>query len=156
MADALTLKVEVTGGPDIGVAVMNALQQMPEEFIGPLVEEAEGILAVSREIVPVDQGILRDSAAVVGVTPSKESDGVYVRFGYGGAASSYAVMQHETPPEVFSHAEGKSWKYLERPVYEAAATMGDRLAGRIAARFAQKLVGGGGGTGGSGETFGGG
>lgn len=148
MASEFEVKIEVSGGPDVGAAVLSSLKSLIPEVKGPLTEEAMEIMAVSKEIVPVDQGVLRASGDVVGINFSDEPDGYAVRFGYGGAASGYALLQHETPPSVFKHAEGKSWKYLERPVYEAAATMGPRLAGRISARFSQKLGGGvvGGGT----------
>jgi hypothetical protein len=146
----IVMSVTIQGGTDLTSAIQKAISGMTDELAGPLVEEAHEILAVSKELVPVDQGILRASADVVGVNPSREASGILVRFGYGGAASSYALLQHETPPEVFTHAPGKSWKYLERPVYEASATMGPRLAGRLAARFSQKLAGG---VGGGGEVF---
>lgn len=149
----IVLSVEITGAPDLTTAVRNALATMDSELAGPLMEEAEEILAVSREIVPVDEGVLRNSALAVGINPTKESDGTWVRFGYGGAAGSYALLQHETPPNVFRHAEGKMWKYLETPVYSAVATMGPRLAGRLSARFTARLAGGA-ATGGSGATFG--
>lgn len=141
----IDITVEIEG--NIADAVQGAFANMRTEFVGPLVEEAEEIRAASMEIVPVDDGILRNSALEVGINPSNEDDGVYVRFGYGGAARSYALVQHETPPEVFRHAEGKSWKYLERPVYEAANTMGQRIAQRLASRFRGGVS--------SGDTFGG-
>lgn len=149
----MSVDVVVDGDKDFALAVKQALDKMLPEVKGPLMEEAQEILAVSKEIVPVDDGVLRASADAVGINFTDDGHyGFSVRFGYGGAASSYALLQHETPPSVFKHAEGKSWKYLERPTYEAAATMGPRLAGRIAARFSQKMAGGVGGAGGG--TFG--
>ena len=149
----ISLHVTVSGGPSLAAAIENAFSKMRPELEGVLVEEAEQIMAVSKEIVPVDEGTLRTSGGLYG--SEDNSEGVFVRLGYGGAASSYALVQHETPPHIFRHAEGRTWKYLEHPVYEAVTTMGPRLAGRLAARLTTRFGGGGGASGGGG-TFGGG
>lgn len=106
---------------------------------GPLVEEAETIRAASMEIVPVDDGVLRNSAMEVGLNVEDGTEGVAVSFGYGGAAASYAVVQHETPPNIFRHTDGKTWKYLERPVMDAISGMGERLAARLSRRIEEEL-----------------
>ena len=97
------------------------------------VEEMERIRAASMEVVPVDSGDLRNSALVVGVNPADIEGGFEVAIGYGGIASSYAVIQHENPE--FRHAEGKSWKYLERPAFEAINGMDERLAASLIAQL---------------------
>lgn len=99
----------------------------------PLVEEAESIRAASMEIVPFDMGILRASALEVGIQVDEKSNGVLVSFGYGGAAARYAIIQHETPPDVFDHLPGKTWKYLERPTMDAIAGMEGRIGAKLAA-----------------------
>jgi hypothetical protein len=152
MISDIHIDVQMTGGPDLETAIANAFASMNPDLEGVLIEEGEEIMGESKEIVPVDQGILRDSGGHYGT--QSDDKGVYVRYGYGGAAASYALIQHETPPSVFSHAEGRSWKYLEIPVFEAVQTMGPRMAGRLAARLAGRFSGVGGG-GGSGATFGG-
>jgi len=126
-------------------AVKNALEAFSANLVGPLVEEAETIKAASQEIVPFDLGDLHDSADVVGVNVEEGSGTIDVIFGYGGQARSYAVAQHETPPSIYHHDPPRVWKYLERPVYEAAEGMGARLAAKIRSRFE--------GGGGSGDTF---
>lgn len=147
----VTLHVEVTGGPSLQAAIESAFANLRPELEGTLTEEGEEIIAVSKEVVPVDSGDLRSSGGLYGSEDNAE--GVFVRIGYGGIASSYALLQHETPPHIFSHSEGRSWKYLEQPFYEAVTTMGPRLAGRLAARLATRF-GVGGGANGGGETFG--
>ena len=146
MPGEVYLHVEVSGGPDLQSAIENAFSNMRPELLGVLTEEGEEIMAVSQEIVPVDEGILKDSGGLYG--SEDNSEGVFVRLGYGGAASSYALVQHETPPHIFSHTDGRTWKYLERPVYDAVTTMGARLAGRLAARLTSRFGNGSGASGG--------
>lgn len=101
-----------------------------------MVEEMEGIRTNSMEVVPVDLGVLKNSALVVGVNPSIESDGsAEVAIGYGGQAASYAVIQHENPN--FRHAEGQTWKYLELPAMDAINGMGERLATHLRAALGE-------------------
>lgn len=148
------MNIEFTGD-DIVAAVTDAINKGMASVVGPLMMEAEEIRGRSMEIVPVDQGDLRASALEVGIEPSVTPGEVKVTFGYGGPGIGYAVVQHETPPDVFSHAPGRSWKYLEQPALQAAQTMGPRLAARIARRFEAAAGGGGeGGDGGAGAVFG--
>ena len=142
----INVDVTVTGGPDVKAAIENALEAFSADLVGPLVEEAESIMAASKAIVPLDLGDLQDSADVVGINVEEGSGRIDVVFGYGGLARAYAVAQHETPPSVYHHDAPRVWKYLERPTYEAAEGMGARLAAKIRSRF---------GGGGDGATFGG-
>jgi hypothetical protein len=141
----IVVNVSVSGGPDMQTAVENALKAFSADLTGPLIEEAETIMAASHEIVPVDSGDLQDSGDVVGINVVEGSGTIDVIFGYGGLAASYAVKQHETPPSIFHHDPPTMWKYLERPVYEAAEGLGARLAAKIRSRFQ--------GGGGDGATF---
>lgn len=152
VADAITLDIQVSGGPTLEAAVQNAFSKFRPELEGVLFEEGSEIMATSKQIVPHDLGTLQASGGFYGTVSNAE--GVYVRIGYGGAASAYAKIQHETPPHIFSHDEGRSWKYLQIPVFEAIETMPGRIASRLAARLTAAFSGGGGG--GSGATFGGG
>lgn len=63
-----------------------------------------------RYFVPVDEGPLRASGAVD--QPKWDGDGLAVRFGYGGAASAYAMVQHQNKD--YKHTVG-TWQYLSRP-----------------------------------------
>ena len=148
---SVSLDVQVSGGPDLESAIMNAFSKFTPELEGVLFEEGSEIMEKSKQIVPHDQGVLEASGGFYG-SVVREGD-VAVRFGYGGAASAYAVVQHETPPTIFSHDEGRSWKYLQFPLFEAIPTMPARLASRLSGRLAAAFGGGGGA--GSGATFGG-
>jgi hypothetical protein len=128
---------------DLSNIIRNLGQVGLTEVLGAMVEEGEQIMAQSKARVPVRDGILRASADEVGVNVTQDATHGEVAFGYGGAASAYSIVQHETPPpggdpdpdyqtdRRFTHAEGQTWKYLEAPVLEAAEGMEERLASRI-------------------------
>lgn len=97
------------------------------EMGSALFQDAEETMTVSkRDWVPVDLGVLRASGHVV--PPQVSGTRVTVTLGYGGAASAYALIQHERMD--FHHDVGRA-KYLEGPVKQRAAGMGQRLARRM-------------------------
>ena len=76
-----------------------------------LFRQAEMIMRESkRYFTPVDTGVLRASGHVE--QPKWDGDGLAVRFGYGGAASAYAMVQHQN--KNYRHTVG-TWQYLSRP-----------------------------------------
>lgn len=86
--------------------------------------EGERIMTLSkRDYVPVDMGVLRGSGQVE--QPHVRGTHAEVVLGYGGAASDYALVQHERLD--FAHTVGGA-KYLELPVNMAAQGLGERLA----------------------------
>jgi hypothetical protein len=89
-------------------------------------KEAESILKESKEIVPVDFGVLKNSGRVE--QPKITATGIEVEITYGGAASQYALIVHEDPNA--RHAEGKSYKYLEIPVNNNADKFVDAVKDR--------------------------
>jgi hypothetical protein len=87
-------------GSAAGIAAQKALNQ-----------EALELLSEAKEIVPIDEGVLRSTGRVEEARkPGTIS--VEVKFG-GGPASAYAIRQHEDMD--LSHAPGKQSKYLEMP-----------------------------------------
>lgn len=129
---------------DLEEAVDGLVDDGVNELVGAIYEEMETIKAKSQEIVPLRFGILQASADAVGVNVVKNTgNSGAVVIGYGGAASAYSIIQHQTPPpdeakegeRSFRHAEGRTWKYLERPVMEAL----EGMEGRIGARIRQRL-----------------
>jgi hypothetical protein len=100
-------------------------EDMPKDLGRALRREGETIMTRSqRDYVPVDLGTLRASGTVEG--PEVAGTKLTVTLGYGGAASAYALVQHEAMH--FNHPRGGGPKYLERPVNAAAAGMAKRLA----------------------------
>ena len=95
----------------------------PRELGRALNVEAEKIMTKSKRLVPVDLGVLRASGHVR--KPVIKKTAATVVMGYGGAASAYALIQHERLD--FQHTSGQA-KFLEQPVKAAAAGLGRRLA----------------------------
>lgn len=90
-------------------------------------QEAQLMMKDSLRIVPVDTGTLRRSHRIL--PAYKEGRAWVIEMGYGGAASEYALDQHENP--YYKHAEGKSWKYLEMPVAARIPNFERRMALRV-------------------------
>lgn len=110
---------------------MQKLGQYDEDALSQLENalqtEAELIMTRSkRDFVPVDQGVLRASGHVKPAT--RRGSKAYVELGYGGAASDYALVQHERMD--FQHTVGQA-KYLEQPVKDAASGFAKRVEQRM-------------------------
>jgi hypothetical protein len=89
-------------------------------------EEMEMVMSEAKEVTPVDLGTLRDSGHVL--PPDTSPTGVEIVAGFGGAASDYAIVQHERLD--YSHATGGA-KFLERPFLARVATMPLTLAAGV-------------------------
>lgn len=108
--------------------------------------EAEFIMAKSVAITPVDTGVLRGSHAVL--PPKIAGQRVTVTFGYGGAASKYALAVHENPRSGHTggvtpsgvrrehYAQSGQWKFLEGPAAELFPTSPQRMAVSMRTLFA--------------------
>lgn len=94
--------------------------------------EGERIMMVSKHLVPVDTGVLRNTGHVSPLT--KDSKGWLVLLGYGGPAAPYAIHVHERTN--VPHKVGQA-KYLEVPAVEAAADIPARIRDRLKRRLAQ-------------------
>jgi len=102
----------------IGTALLQAkLNQAasvaPKAFASAGLEQMEEIMAKAKSITPVDMGPLRDSGHVL--PPEISGDQIEIVAGFGGAASDYAIVQHERLD--FSHPSGQA-KFLEQPFNE--------------------------------------
>jgi len=83
----------------------------------------ERVMAEAKARTPVDTGTLRASGHVA--PPDVGASLVKVVAGFGGAASDYAIVQHERLD--FNHPSGEA-KFLERPFLERAKMMPRSLA----------------------------
>ena len=111
--------------------VLAYLDRLTEPQLGnavgeALFGEAWEIMGKSHREVPVRDGILKNSGTVL--PPERRSGSVVVEMGYGGAASAYAVVQHERTD--FAHRVGKA-KYLEDPLMQAAPNLTRNLTARL-------------------------
>ena len=95
-----------------GTAVASTMQA--KALIG-LESLGNEIKTLSQERCPVDSGTLRGSAQVV-----KEGDKIIV--GYGGAAASYSIDQHENM--AYHHPVGQA-KFLESAFDELSGKISD-------------------------------
>ena len=113
--------IEIVGSPALTRALQTAAARGPQVLTSALYEEALDIFAVSQRMVPHDEGTLEASGGV-------EIGDREITIGYGGAASAYALAVHETEK---NYKNGRSWKYLETPFFNAQDGMANRLAARI-------------------------
>jgi hypothetical protein len=104
-------------------------------------DEASKIMEKSKQIVPLEDGILRGSATIQPVQISGQT--FTIDMGYGGAASAYALVQHENMsyhhPGLHSHRKGqtgRSAKYLEKPMREGLNGIEQRLIKAVERYFA--------------------
>lgn len=122
--------ISIEGDVAVRRALLRLAAKFPEAVGDILYEEGEEIMTRSKEeFVPVDLSTLKNS----GLTHPAEIRGktVTVELTFGGAASEYAIVQHERLD--YRHTVGGP-KYLERPLKEATAGMAGRIAAGLSAR----------------------
>lgn len=90
-----------------------------EKMRPTLVLEANRIMTASKRITPVDTGTLRSSGHVQ--SPKQTLNRMSITLGFGGAASAYAIIQHERTD--YKHRGRQQAKFLERPAKEAELRM---------------------------------
>lgn len=107
------IKIELMGATELARTLATAGPQGIPALKQALNEEGQIAFRNSQRLVPVDTGTLRRSGVLV---PAREkgSSMIEVVMGYGGAASAYALKQHENLS--YRHKEGQQAKYLEEPV----------------------------------------
>lgn len=124
------MRVEIVGVENLQRILASGQRNAIPLLASALSVEAEKIMRDSKELVPVDTGALRASGHVK--APEVSAGGVEVEMGYGGAASAYALIQHERLD--YNHPSGQA-KYLEEPTLGAAVGLGARLARTLGRLF---------------------
>ena len=119
-------RIRIEGLDKLQTKLKAAGKTAAKDLAGPLKLEAELIMTKSKQLAPVDLGTLRASGVVH--SPDIGAKKVVVELGYGGAASAYALVQHERTD--FSHTVGQA-KFLEQPVKEAKKGFGNRVAQHV-------------------------
>ena len=104
-------RVTFKGDAEMAAKISAIGKKYPDRILGQLNKTAEKIMTISKRLVPVDFGILRTSGLVE--KPEKKGSKFRVVMGYGGAASDYALTQHESIG--LFHTVGQA-KYLEAPL----------------------------------------
>jgi hypothetical protein len=129
------------GEADVRAKIKAIAQQYPRRIAGALYRRAGYVMTDSQaNYVPVDLAALRDSGFVL--KPVRTGPNISVVLGFGGPASAYAIAVHEHPSsfdppswkgtQVTFSPSGHGPKYLEKPLYKAAATLQADLARDLA------------------------
>ena len=124
----ISFNIELLGMPELTAVFEQAPDKVAQALATAITDEVLAIFNESQIQVPVEFGTLRSSGQM---DPAEVSGSqVSVTFGYGGAASEYAVIVHEDL-EAY-HDDGKA-KYLEDPLMAATAGMSERIGAALAA-----------------------
>lgn len=121
------MKITWVGMDDLEGLLAKGDAQIKTVTATALMQEAQLMFAASQRRVPVKDGTLRRSGTIL--PPITSGNLITIEMGYGGAASAYALVQHER--QDFRHKEGQTWKYLEGPVRERIPQLASRLEQRI-------------------------
>ena len=125
------ITIELVGAKDLAKILALAGAKAVPALKQALTEEAQIVFRDSQRLVPVDTGTLRRSGIII---PVRERGSlIEVAMGYGGAASSYALRQHENLQ--YRHKKGQQAKYLETPLFSRA----NKLLGNIKRRMERIL-----------------
>lgn len=122
------IKIELVGAKELAEILATAGAKAVPALKQALNEEGQIAFRDSQRIVPVDTGTLRRSGVLV---PAREkgTSMIEVVMGYGGAASAYALKQHENLN--YRHREGKQAKYLEEPVMKRQVKLSENIKRRV-------------------------
>lgn len=83
--------------------------------VAGLTQWTEHVAQMAVDVCPIEEGSLAGS-----ITPSVDAGSLRGAVSAGGAASAYAVIQHEALD--YHHDPGKTAKYIENPANESKAT----------------------------------
>lgn len=99
-----------------------------EGAVEGLKECIENLKQRSQALVPYETGALHDTAAV-----EVDEETLSARLSYGDAEVEYALAQHEAVN--IRHADGRSAKYIQRPLDEQGANYLRLIGEKIRKRF---------------------
>lgn len=92
-----------------------------------LTEEAQLVIRDSNQLAPWLSRTLIQSATIM--PPETRGPVVNVRLGYGGAASAYALIQHEKFPK--KKKPGRMWHFLALPMMRHALPLQSRVSAAL-------------------------
>ncbi len=115
------------GVAQLQAALHKAADLAPTALAAAGLEEMEKVMAEAKAITPIDFGILKDSGTVL--PPEIHGTEVEIVAGFGGAASEYAIVQHEDL--TLNHSPPGQAKFLERPFLARADAMPKALAAGV-------------------------
>lgn len=121
--------IEFTNLDRLRNAITMGGKKAAKEAAKRLRNEAQEVLAKSRDLVPVDTGALKASGRVrpeVGVYTIGGNAEVWIT--YGSTAVDYAVYVHEDLGKYHPHGQAK---FLEIPLVQQSYGLVDRIADRV-------------------------
>lgn len=128
-------KVNLYTNPAVGKTLSDLGDIGKRALAQALNEEGQLMFRDSQAIVPHEDGVLQGSGRLTPASASSSKPTVTI--GYGGAASKYALRQHEdmslrhpNPRSRNSRSNGQA-KYLEKPVREHIPALQRRLQAAI-------------------------
>jgi len=134
MAEGMT--IIWTGQKELAAKLTEAVAKAPALLAQALFTEANVIMTAAKKLTPVggppyspydkSPGTLRASGTVK--APEIGAGMVSVELGFGGAASVYAMIQHEHTE--YPHHVGQA-KFLQTAMMDAAPTFGEAIAARL-------------------------
>ena len=121
----ITMTVRTLSGRTITANFKNFAARTIAAGANQIHKEAETILAVSQNLVPVDTGLLQSSGTVEGPF-LRGQRAVVVQIIYGGIMIDYATDQHENLD--YHHERGRQAHFLSEPFSIAEVGMATRVA----------------------------
>jgi hypothetical protein len=118
--------IDFAGLPEMLAALQRLDSRLAQAAGAGLVEEADRILQVARQLTPVDKGLLVSSGEVEPPVQEGQTVRVTLRFGNHGAVP-YAAHVHFVTPDT-RHPRGGQHFFLQQPLFEATSGMLGRLA----------------------------
>lgn len=110
--------------------VLGLAGEQVEKVVGQaLLEEARILMRESLNQVPVLNAVLKTSGDVL--LPVKDGRMIVVKLGYGGAASAYALYQHNAPAGWNYTKPGTKSHFLSDPVQQGIPGIQRNLVKRI-------------------------
>jgi len=119
-----TIEVSVTGAHNVLAAILKDTKTAIPVIARAMNEFSEETMVECKKIVPHDDGVLENSGFVKPVVI--DGNDIHQTIGFGGQAKAYAEEQHENL--TYKHPNGRSAKYLERPVARSRKGYAKRLA----------------------------
>lgn len=117
---------KLRGAGDMIRLLKQIAERFPDRVAAAIYAEGQIEMTESKRRVPVDTGALRASGFVS--EPERVGKNISVTLSFGGAAQTYAIVQHENLE--YFHRVGQA-KFLESVLNESRPYMAARIAARV-------------------------
>jgi hypothetical protein len=114
----------------------NGISATPDELAQAMSGEGQIMLRNSTRLAPWLNRVLIGSATLL--PPEIQGSKVTVKFGYGGSASKYALIQHDAEWAKKKRKPGRQWHYLLDAVNARVPMMSNSIYTRLQRILAAK------------------